>query len=113
MAQLMNVLVGTQVLNEFYVNVTRKISTPIGASQAREVLEPYISWKVQIPGPESVLTASEIQQRHRISYWDALILYAASRGGASVLYSEDLNSGQVIEGVRIVNPFRETQIHDR
>lgn len=105
-------MLSTQVLNEFYVNVTQKIPSPIDPARARAVIEPYLSWTIQTLGPESVLAASDIQQRYRISYWDALIVHAASKGGVSVLYSEDLNAGQVMEGVRIVNPLIEPGIHE-
>jgi predicted nucleic acid-binding protein len=52
-----------------------------------------------------VLRASEIQERNRLSFWDALIVAAASNAGAVTLYTEDLNHGQVMEGIRIENPF--------
>lgn len=67
---------------------------------------------MQTLAPDSVLVASEIQQRHGISWWDALILHAASKGGASVLLTEDLNPGQLIEGIRIVNPLIDPAVHD-
>src|SRR5699024_7923779 len=105
-------MLSTQVLNEFYVNVTRKIPTPLDPATARSLIEPYLSWQVCTPGPESVLIASEIAQRHRISYWDALIIHAASSGGASVLYSEDLNAGQIIEGIRIINPLDTSRVQE-
>ena len=76
------------------------------------MIEPYLSWQVPTLGPESVLMASEIQQRHRISYWDALVILAAASGGAAVLYSEDLNAGQIIEGVEVVNPLIDSGVHD-
>lgn len=105
-------ILSTQVLNEFYVNVTQKIPVPLDPARTRALIEPYLSWKVETLGPESVLAASDIQQRYRISYWDALIVHAANRGGASVLYSEDLNAGQVMEGVRIVNPLIDSSVHE-
>ncbi len=105
-------MLSTQVLNEFYVNVTQKIPSPMDPVRARAVLETYLSWNVQTLDPQSVLIASELQQRYRISYWDALIVYAASKGGASILYSEDLNTGQVMEGVHIVNPLLDEGVHD-
>lgn len=105
-------MLSTQVLNEFYVNITRKIPTPLNPSAARALIEPYLSWQVQVPGSDSVLRASDIQQRYQISYWDALIVHAAACGGASVLYSEDLNPGQIIEGVRIVNPLQAPYRHE-
>jgi predicted nucleic acid-binding protein len=105
-------MLSTQVLSEFYVNVTRKIPAPLDPATARELIEPYLTWQVQTLGPGSVLMASEIQQRHRISYWDALIIHAAASGGASVLYSEDLKAGQIIEGVTIINPLIDPGVHD-
>ena len=105
-------MLSTQVLSEFYVNVTRKIPSPLDPPTTRALIEPYLSWQVQTLGHESVLMASEIQQRQRISYWDALIIHAAASGGAAVLYSEDLNAGQIIEGVEVVNPLIDTGVHD-
>lgn len=61
---------------------------------------------------DKLLIDSEVQQRYRISYWDALIVYAASKGGASILYSEDFNWGQVMGGVHIVNPLLGSGMHD-
>jgi predicted nucleic acid-binding protein len=105
-------MLSTQVLHEFYVNVTQKIPAPLEPVRARALIETYLVWDVQTLAPESVLLASEIQQRNAISWWDALIVHAASKGGASVLYTEDLNSGQVIEGVKVVNPFINSAVHD-
>lgn len=99
-------LLSTQVLQEFYVNVTAKIRQPLSPATARGVMENYLSWPVQTNGPGTILFASEIQERHRLSFWDAMIVAAAAEGGAKTLYSEDLNHGQVIEGVRVQNPFR-------
>jgi predicted nucleic acid-binding protein len=101
-------VLSTQVLQEFYVNVTRRIPQPLSPVAARRLLDGYCSWQVQQPDCRLVLRASEVQERHRLSFWDALIIAAAARGGADVLLSEDLNAGQVIEGVRVVNPFDET-----
>lgn len=105
-------MLSTQVLSEFYVNITRKIPNPLEPAHARAIIEPYLSWTVETLGPHSVLAASEVQQRHRISYWDALIVHAASAGGASLLYSEDLNDGQMIEGVKVVNPLLNNGAHE-
>ena len=96
----------TQVLQEFYVNVTAKITPPLSPSQARAIVSRYFVWHVEPNVPQSVVRASEIQERNRLSFWDALIVAAASQAGAAVLYTEDLNHGQTIEGVKVVNPFR-------
>ncbi len=95
----------TQVLQEFYVTVTRKIPSPLSPARARALIEPYTSWHVETAEPADVLRASEIRERHQLSFWDALIIAIADKAGANVLYSEDLNNGQSIEGLTIVNPL--------
>lgn len=94
-----------QVLQEFFVNVTRKLQRPLGAREAREVVEDLSYWRVHRPGPRDVLAAIDIHLRSEISFWDAMIVRSAAAQGCEVLYSEDLNSGQTYEGVRVVNPF--------
>jgi predicted nucleic acid-binding protein len=96
----------TQVLQEFYVNVTSKIPSPLTPSKARAIISQYFVWHVELNKPESLLHASEIQERYRLSFWDALIVTAASRAGSTILYSENFSHGQVLEAVRVVNPFR-------
>ena len=98
-------IISTQILQEFYVNVTRKISKPISPAQARGVLSAYAAWQVEIIRPADVLQASEVQERYRLSFWDAMIVVAAAKGRADVLVTEDLNPGQIIEGVQVSNPF--------
>lgn len=100
-----NGAISTQVLQEFYVNVTRKIPNPLTAAQARSVIEPYHAWHLEINDFESILTASELEERHRLSFWDAMIVAAACRAKARKIVSEDLNHGQKIEGVLVENPF--------
>ena len=56
-------------------------------------------------GPKTILRASEIEERYRLSFWDALIVAAAARCGAGKILSEDMNAGQTIEGILIENPF--------
>ena len=94
-----------QVLQEFYVNVTRKIPQPLPAAQAREIIEHYTAWPVVTPTAESVLRASRLEERHRISFWDALIVQAARESGAVRILTEDFNHGQKIDGILIENPF--------
>jgi predicted nucleic acid-binding protein len=97
--------ISTQVLQEFYVNVTRKIARPMTAAAARGIIRNYLAWRVEPNEPSAVLLASEIGERNQISFWDALIVASAARSGADRILSEDLNHGQVIEGIRIENPF--------
>jgi predicted nucleic acid-binding protein len=93
------------VLQEFYVNVTRKIRRPLQKSVARELARNYSLWQTEIVNSSDVFRASELEESTRIGFWDALIVVAAAKGGASLLYSEDLNDGQIIAGVTVRNPF--------
>ena len=93
-----------QVLQEFYVNVTRKIPTPLPRNQARGVVGSYASWCVETTLAE-ITAAFRIEDESRIGFWDALIIASAVKGGASRVLSEDFNAGQTILGVRIENPF--------
>jgi predicted nucleic acid-binding protein len=94
-----------QVLQEFYVNVTQKIKVPLSRSAAREVVRNYTPWVESPITPATVVRASEIGEIWHISFWDGMILAAAEQDHASQLLSEDLTHGQVIAGVKIVNPF--------
>ena len=98
-------VISTQVLQEFYVNVTRKIENPLKKSQARGVIESYLAWPVELNDVRTVLSASEIEERHMLSFWDAMIIASARRANAEKIITEDLNHGQQIEGILIDNPF--------
>ena len=93
-----------QVLQEFYVNVTRKISRPISKESARLVVSSYTIWCVDTT-PAEISTAFRIEDESRIGFWDALIVASALRSGATRILSEDLNAGQTIAGIHIQNPF--------
>jgi predicted nucleic acid-binding protein len=95
----------TQVLQEFYVTVTQKIKTPLIRARARNVVRNYTRWVQSLITSATVIRASEISEIWQISFWDGLILAAADEAGASELLSEDMNHGQLVAGIRIVNPF--------
>jgi len=97
-------MVSLQVLQEFYVNVRRKIPRPLSKESARLVVNTYVAWCVDITLAEMAM-AFRIEDEHRIGFWDALIVASALKGGAQRILSEDLNPGQRIAGVRIENPF--------
>jgi predicted nucleic acid-binding protein len=99
-------VLSTQVLHEFYVNVTRKIRTPLPKPEARSVVGTYAPWCIE-PAIADIEAAFRIEDEAGIGFWDALIVAAAARSGAARLLSEDLNPGQVIAGVAIHNPFGE------
>ena len=94
-----------QVLQEFYVTVTKGHSTSAARASAREVVSMYAPWVQHPTTPETILRATELAELAEVSFWDALILASAEQAGASQLYSEDLNAGQTIAGVKIVNPL--------
>lgn len=94
-----------QVLQEFYVTVTRKVARPLAGDAAAEVIADLAAWRVHAPMAEDVCQAIAVHRRHAISFWDAMILRSAAQLGCATLWSEDLNAGQVYEGVRVSNPF--------
>jgi len=98
--------ISTQVLQELYVNIRRKAGQPLSTADARSLIADYLRWDVIVNTGESILDAMEIEARYGISFWDALIVQAASASGAQVLYSEDLADGQAYGTVRVVNPLR-------
>jgi predicted nucleic acid-binding protein len=97
-------VLSTQVLHEFYVNVTRKIAAPLSKSSARAVIDAYAPWCVNTT-PAETSAAFRIEDEARIRFWDALIVAAARKAGAVRIMSEDLNAGQTIAGIHIENPF--------
>lgn len=99
-------VISIQVLQEFYVNITRKIAQPLSPAIARSVIENYLAWQVENLSSESVLMASEISERHHLSFWDALIITAARHAEVKQIVTEDLSHGQIIDGIQIVNPFK-------
>ena len=98
-------VLSTQVLQELCVNLRRKAGHPLPAEDVRHLIRDYSTWEVVTNTPESVLQALDIEARYQTSFWDALILQAAERAGASILYSEDLASHQRYGAVRVVNPL--------
>ncbi len=98
-------VLSTQVLQEFYVNATRKIRTPLPRPAARSVVSIYGSWCVEGTTTADITAAFEIEDAAIIGFWDALILAVAVRSGAGRVLSEDLNAGQTIAGITIQNPF--------
>lgn len=103
----------TQVLLEFYVNATRKLPRPMPAARARAVVTRYANWMVHRVEPADVIAASQLEMRHRQSFWDALIIVSAARCGATRLLTEDLQHGRRFADVEIVDPFKVAGERDR
>jgi predicted nucleic acid-binding protein len=97
--------VSTQVLQELFVTLTRKASQPCSTGEALAVLEDLTAWPLMVVDYPAIRAAAGLADKAKLSFWDALVVVAAVRSGAAVLFTEDLNDGQEILGVRISNPF--------
>lgn len=108
MAELMDedrLRVSTQVLQELFVTLTKKVSRPCSREEALTVVEDLAAWPLMVVDYAAIRAAIEVAGQAKLSFWDALVVVAAARTGAAVLYTEDLNDGQEILGIRICNPF--------
>ncbi len=92
-----------QVLQEYFSNATRKLG--IDPAEARRKVEVYSRFHVVEPRLSDVLKAIDIYRLHRINYWDAMVVHCAAASGCLQVLTEDLQHGEVIGGVCIVNPF--------
>ena len=98
-------VVSVQVLGEFYVTVTRKLAVPLSSDAAARAVDSLCELQVQALHPALVRSAVRRSRMSRLSYWDSLIVETALSCGANVLFTEDLQDGQTIDGLRVVNPF--------
>lgn len=99
-------IISTQVLQEFFVIVTGKIPRPLHPDKAEELVIHLLKWSVMANNGQSILSAIDIQRRFKYPFWNSLIIEAAMTGKANVLLSENFQSGQMIQSMRIVNPFQ-------
>ncbi|MHB1244078.1 MAG: PIN domain-containing protein [Gaiellaceae bacterium] len=97
--------VSIQVLQEFFVTVTRKLPAPVDSGSARAAVEDFTRWTLHEPAAEDVVAAIELHEQARIAFWDAMIVHSASVLSCEVIYTEDLNAGQRYDGVLAVDPF--------
>ena len=98
-------ILSTQVLQEFYVSVTRKLATPLDPEAAFQAVQDLAAFPMIQIDPPLILLAIQRSWKTKVSFWDALILEAALTAGATLLYSEDFQDGAVYGGLRIANPF--------
>lgn len=97
-------VVSLQVLQEYFVTVTRKLH--VDPRIARRKVELLAEFDVASPEVADILAAIDLHRLHGFSFWDALVLRAAKQAGCTVLFSEDLQEARQIDGIHIVNPFR-------
>lgn len=98
-------VISVQVIQEFYVTVTKKVSNPVESKVAKRWVVNYLNWSVIENDGGSVLRAIDIENRFQVSFWDALIIQSAETAGVKRLLSEDLNSGQRYGNVIVENPL--------
>lgn len=100
-----NGIISSQVLQEFFVNVTGKIPKPLNVPTAKEIIKDLLKWKTVSINGEIILEAIDIHNVHKFSFWDSAIIAAAIEGGAGILLTEDLTDKYKIKGIVIKNPF--------
>lgn len=101
-----------QVLQEFFVVVTRKVPQPLSIGEAAQIVEDYSRWSVHCPEPKDLAAAIDIHKRFQISFWDAMIIHSARRLNCRVLWTEDLSDGQSYAGVAVRHPFSSFVMED-
>lgn len=98
-------VISTQVMLEWFNVVTRRLQQPLSVTQALEGLRALERMDVRSTHPELVVAAAALVTSSQLSLWDAMVVEAAARAGCTTLLTEDLNAGQTIQGVQVVNPF--------
>ncbi len=98
-------VLSTQVLQEFFVTVTRKLPAPLPHAEARQIVADLATWKVVETSKEDVVAAIDHMLTWKLSYWDAMVVTAAQKGRAVILWSEDMQHGQEFDQLKLINPF--------
>jgi predicted nucleic acid-binding protein len=96
-------VLSTQVLQEYFVNATRKLKLDPARAQAR--IELYLGFEVMVVRVEHLLGAIDLHRLRSLAFWDALVARCAADAGCDLLLTEDLQDGSTLEGVRVQNPF--------
>jgi predicted nucleic acid-binding protein len=100
--------VSIQVLQEFYAVATRKLKPPLSRDNARRIVATYTTWEPVAIDVPMIVAASRLEEEHSLAFWDALVIEAALRAGATRLLSEDLQGGRRFDDLLIENPFVES-----
>lgn len=104
-----NGCVSVQVLQEFFVAITRKVPKPLPVDDARARIHEFAAWTVFAPTADDIVAAIDLHAQAQIGFWDAMIVLAAAESDCDVLWTEDLNGGQLLRGVQIRNPFTDSE----
>lgn len=95
----------TQILQEFYVTVTRKVPRPLASAKALEIVRALGNWNLQTTELSTIISAGRLSELHKLSFWDSLVLTAAQQAQAQYLVTEDLQHGFKLGELEIINPF--------
>jgi predicted nucleic acid-binding protein len=98
-----NAVISAQVMQEYYNVAVNKLK--IEAAFAAQRLRFFAKFEVVSATPQLVIAATELHRLHQLSFWDAMIVQSAITSGCNTLFSRDMNDGQIIQGVKITNPF--------
>jgi predicted nucleic acid-binding protein len=101
-------VLSVQVLMEFYSNATGKLR--LTSQYAESVIDDFSAWRLHRPDYPSIVGAIHLQRRHRLSWWDAMIVNSALETGCSILWTEDLNDGQRFGDLVVRNPYKNSRI---
>ena len=104
-AEAGDILLSTQVLQEFYVAITRKLARPLDSAVAATTVSSLSELPLVQIDAKLILSAIHRSRSNQLSFWDALVVQAAIEGHANTLYSEDMQAGQMFDSLRVVNPF--------
>jgi len=97
--------VSIQVLQELYVNLTRKVNPPLEGLKAKQIISDLGHWKHHVPDVASLQKAADLEHCYKLSFWDAMIICSAQEMQCSIIWTEDLNDGQKFNGTVVKNPF--------
>jgi len=102
-----NLTISTQVLQEFFVTITRKLQPAFSFEVAYELVEEFACYPIVEINFQMILAAIKRNQQGYVSFWDALIIEAALKNNCNILLSEDMQDGQFIDNQLIIkNPFK-------
>ena len=105
--RLENGVISSQVLEEFFVCLTKKIPAPVDSIIVEQIIRDFLKWRTVAIDGDMILEAINIHIKHKFSFWDSLIIASAVSGRANMIFSKDLSDSQTIEGIVIKNPFLE------
>lgn len=96
-------VISTQILQEFFVAATKKLG--VDPLEAKSILRSFLNFEVVLVDADLIANAVDISILNKLSFWDALIVASAESARCEQLWTEDLNHGQIIQGVKVINPL--------